>query len=193
MGFQVKVGMEHSRPRKQTASQYLLSLPDTLRMQKSCGAARHQKVLRLLGACGLVGSRGGRAGANTGSGSVLPPVLSPKTIMDHSLGYAGSQGLSILSSWSAMLIFVPFPCSHYSALAQTLISEVSACICLLTSLLAPSLVLSFVSLVHGCQVNLPEIPLGPRNFLASKLSLASGYWQRSRSPGAAAFLSSFSP
>lgn len=123
--FQVKVGMEHSRPRKQTASQYLPSLPDTLGMQKSCGAARHQKVLRLLGACGLVGRQKRQVPECAGLGQIPALGVSfllfspPKTIVDHSLGYAGSQGPSVLPSWSVMLVFVPFPCSHYSALAQT--------------------------------------------------------------------------
>lgn len=80
--FQMKVGMEHSRPRKQTASQYLPSLPDTLGMQKNCGAARHQKVLRLLGACGLVRRQKRQVPECAGLGQilalgVLPSLLSP--------------------------------------------------------------------------------------------------------------------
>lgn len=54
---QAKVGTEHSRQKKQTASQYLLSLPNTqsvVNNGKTCRAARPRKAPWLPGACVLV-------------------------------------------------------------------------------------------------------------------------------------------
>lgn len=134
-----------------------------------------------------------RVGANTSSGC---PSFSSLTLRPSC-----TTVLAMQVTRAHQFFFHGWKCSYLSLSPvlttllwhRLIISRVSVCLCLLTSFLASSLLLSLVSSVHGCQINLPEIPLRPCNFLASKLSLASRYWQRSCLPGAATFLSSFSP
>lgn len=121
-GFQAKVGREHSRQRKQTASQYLLSLPNTQRMQKSCGASRHKKVPRLFGACGLVRRPKREVPECAGLGQLQALGVSfllfspPKTIMVLALQVFRACQFFFHSGECSYLFLSP--CSHY-ALTQT--------------------------------------------------------------------------
>lgn len=185
------------RQKKQMASQYLLSLPNTQGIEEKLWGCQTQEGSQTPWSLWSVEETEEartwvcRVGATTGSGSLSSSLLSP---LDHNgpqswLWRSPRPASSSFLSGSAHISPLSFPTAVFWL--RLIISELSVCNCLLTSFLYSSLWISLISSVY-CQIN-TEIPCRLRNTCASQLLLASWHWKRSSLPGAAALLSPFLP